>query len=163
MSAVVINFKTRKRWRARSETNKTKNRLAAIERHRQAMGAYRESSAVAKIDPIFAAIDAHCKAAAAYHVASDVSDEASEAAMATEGEVLGVLLDSRAITMTGLLALLEHLGQPEFLIFDEGGTGETVFSGAMECIGIEAKAFPLELAAMLRNAVGMVPQKLRDR
>jgi len=36
--------------------------------------------------------------------------------MAVEGKMLGFLLDSLTVTMTGLLALLEHLGQPEFLI-----------------------------------------------
>jgi hypothetical protein len=67
--------------------------------------------------------------------------------MAREGEVLGALLDSRAITMTGLLALLEHLGQPEFLIYEDGGgTGETVLSGAMEYLEDRAKTFPLKLA-----------------
>jgi hypothetical protein len=154
MSAAVINFRTRKPYVAQMK----KNRLAAIERHRSVMTAYRESSPVARIDPIFATIDAHCVAAAAYHDSS--GDDASTAAMAVEGEVLGVLLDSQAMTMTGLLALLEHLGQPEFLIYDGDGdkTGETVLSGAMEYLD-QAKTFPLKLAAMLRNAVGTVPQR----
>jgi hypothetical protein len=70
------------------------------------MAAYRESSPVAKIDPIFAAIDAHCAAVAAYHAwgAVDASDAVMDAAIAVEGKVLGALLDSRAVTLTGLLA-----------------------------------------------------------
>jgi len=161
MSADVINIRTRERYVARPRKT-IGRRLAAIRRHREAMAAYRESSPVAMIDPIFAAIDAHCQAAAAYHAAGDVSDDASDAAMAREGEVLGALLDSRAVTMTGLLALLEHLGQPEFLIYDDDGTDETVLSGAMECVD-EAKTFPLKLADMLRNAVGMVPRPGRQQ
>jgi hypothetical protein len=46
MSAAVINLRTRKPWRRRPTT---KNRLAAIERHRSAMAAYRDSSMVATI------------------------------------------------------------------------------------------------------------------
>jgi hypothetical protein len=153
MSAVVINFRTGNSYVP--PVPKTE-RLAAIEQHRAKMAAHRDSSPLAKLDPIFAAIDAHCIACASYHAASD-DDAASDVAMKVEGDVLRTLLRSRAVSMTGLVALLEHLGQPEFLIFGDEGTDETVLSGAMEYID-EAKTVPLTLSTMLRNAFGMVPR-----
>jgi hypothetical protein len=68
------------------------------------------------------------------------------------------LLRWRAITAPGILAFLDHLAAPAFLIFDrKEATGETILSRATQVddSAKAAKEFPRMLAVMLRNSVGM--------
>jgi len=52
------------------------------------------------------------------------------AAMDRDGDTLQALLYLRPTTFDGLAALLEHVGQPEWFIYDRReGTGETILSG----------------------------------
>jgi hypothetical protein len=74
---------------------------------------------------------------------------------------LEALLRSRPVTMAGVLALLEHLGQDEFLGTDWGGTEadrETLLSTFNNSTRIKrrllAQGFPLRLAAAMRDIVG---------
>jgi hypothetical protein len=124
-------------------------------------------AAVPGADPVFAAIAAHLAASGAYHMASEAEDttkpgkpeyraaeKALDAAMDRDGDTLRALLTCRPTTFAGLAALLEHVGQPEWFIYDrECGTGETILSGPHQCtpIGDEVLAFPLHLAQTIRN------------
>jgi hypothetical protein len=118
-------------------------------------------------DPVFAAIAAHLAASVAYHAASEAegtakpgmpgykaAEAAQAAAMARDGDTLHTLLTFRPTTFAGLVALLEHIGQPEWFIYDrDQGTGETILSGPHQCTprGDELLAFPLHLAQTIRN------------
>jgi hypothetical protein len=129
--------------------------LRDVERHRDKIATIGNSSPVAKMDKaIFAAIDAHCAAAAAYH-AADSDDEADRTMVQYDELTLG-LLRCRVVTAPGILALLDHLAAPAFLIFDrKEETGETILSRAIQVDDAAAKEFPRLLAVMLRNSVGM--------
>jgi hypothetical protein len=128
--------------------------LRDVERHRAKIAAIRNSSPVAKMDKaIFAAIDAHCDAIAAYHSA-DGDDEANRMMVRYDELTLG-LLSCRVATAPGILALLDHLAAPAFLIFNrKEETGETILSRSIEVGDDLAKEFPRLLAVMLRNSVG---------
>jgi hypothetical protein len=129
--------------------------LRDVERHRAKIAAIRNSSPIAKMDgAIFATIDAHCDAIAAYHEA-DCDDEADRTMVRQDELTLG-LLRCRVVTAPGILALLDHLAAPAFLIFDrKEDTGETILSRSIQVDDLVAKEFPRLLAVMLRNSVGM--------
>jgi hypothetical protein len=154
MSADIIALPGVIAGRRKRERPERPARLKGVERHRAKIAAIKNSSPVAKMDEeIFAAIDAHCAAVAAYHTADD--DDESGRAMRRQDELTLEVLRCPAVTAPSILALLDHLAAPEFLIFDpKGGTGETILSGAIEIDDL-AKEFPRLLAVMLRNSVGM--------
>ena len=119
------------------------------------------------IDPIFEAIEAHRAAVVAMNAAHDVSckmhasdpgydaaDEVSCEANDVETDALRDVLSCSPTTIEGVLALLDHLGRPQFL--RNSGDPETVLSGAHGWYNDEqdeVKAFPHLLAAALRNIV----------
>jgi hypothetical protein len=122
----------------------------------------------AEFDPIFAAIEAHRTAIVAVNAADDVTckmrgsgpdwDAASQASSeATDDEMdaLREVLNCRPKTIEGVVALLDHLGRPQFL--RDSRDPATVLSGAHAWYDDEqdeVKAFPRELAAALRNIIG---------
>jgi hypothetical protein len=123
-------------------------------------------AAVPGADPVFAAIAAHLAASGAYHIASEAegtttpgtpeyraATAALDAAMDRDGDTLHALLTCRPTTLAGLAALLEHVGQPEWFIYDRKCGRETILSGPHQCtpIGDEVLAFPLHLAQTIRN------------
>jgi hypothetical protein len=131
-------------------------------------------AAVSGADPVYAAIAAHLAASVAYHAASEAEGttktstseyRAAEAALAAamdhDGDTLHALLTCRPTTFAGLAALLEHVGQPEWFIYDRGeGTGQTILSGPHQCgsdIGDEVLTFPLPLAQIIRNLMDAPP------
>lgn len=111
-------------------------------------------------DPIFAAIECHREACRVYRRASanscrlaersevQMAEDICEGAISLEGEALKRLLKCRPTTLEGVGALLEHLGQPEFLIDSNNGTGDTVLSGAFEYV--DKDLFPHNLATAMR-------------
>jgi hypothetical protein len=119
------------------------------------------------LDPIFAAIEAHRTAVLAVNAADDVTckmrgsgpdwDAASQASSeATDDEMdaLREVLSCRPKTIEGVIALLDHLGQPQFL--RDCRDPATVLSGAHAWYDDEqdeVKAFPEHLAAALRNII----------
>jgi hypothetical protein len=124
-------------------------------------------------DPIFAAIAEHRAACRAWQEASrkdgaegrynKVTEDASNGAMAHEGEVLTVLLACQPTTLAGVAALLEHLNQPEFLIeYEKNQTGETVLSGAFGCNDGNPLQFPGSLAATVRSLIGAGARAVRS-
>jgi len=124
-------------------------------------------AAVPGADPVFAAIVAHLTASVAQHAASEAegaskpgtaayraAEAAQSAASARDGDTLHALLTCQPTTIAGLVALLEHVGQPEGFICDrKERTGETILSGPHQCtpIGEEVLAFPLHLAEIVRR------------
>jgi hypothetical protein len=131
-------------------------------------------AAVPGADPVYAAIAAHLAASVAYHAASEAEGttktrtseyRAAEAelaaAMESDGDTLHALLTCRPTTFAGLAALLEHVGQPEWFIYDRGeGTGQTILSGPHQCgptLGAEVLGFPLHLAQTIRNLMDAPP------
>jgi hypothetical protein len=128
--------------------------LQDIANHRKKIAAFRQLSRHARKDPIFEQIDRHCDALVVYHSAT--TDDASERAMNREAEVLNGLLLRPASSIPGILALLDHLGSPEFLIFDSNeGTGETILSEAVEISADKGKFLAISLKAMLSVAAGI--------
>jgi hypothetical protein len=126
--------------------------LEGIARHRQEIEAYRALSADAQHDLIFDAIEKHCDALVVYHSATD--DDVSERAMAREGEVLHELFRYGATSVPGILALLHHLGSPEFLIFGKRkGPATTILSEAVEISHDNGKSIAHALKCMLSVAV----------
>jgi hypothetical protein len=117
-------------------------------------------AAVSGADPVLAA-------SVAYHAASEAegrttpgtpgyraAEAALAAAMDRDGDTLHALLTCRPTTFAGLAALLEHVGQPEWFIYDrDEGTGQTILSGPHQCVTVrgEVLAFPLHLAQTIRN------------
>jgi hypothetical protein len=73
--------------------------------------------------------------------------------MGHEGDVLRELITSRPNSLDGALALLNHLGQPEYLIYGRKGTGKTILQEAMEIAEGKGQAFPLTLEETLRDAI----------
>jgi hypothetical protein len=126
----------------------------------------------AEVDPIFAVIAEHRAAAMAhwralhafgelpygdpeYKAAHIVEREASGHA----NELLWEVLHTQPTTLAGMAALLDHVGQPEFIKVEERGT-ETVLSGPFagaddECpLARAAREFPVRLAETLRGLIG---------
>jgi hypothetical protein len=162
MSATIISFASRSSiapggpqedW-----TPDIRGRLAAVESHRSRMARRREINARHRSDlgdppdPIFAKIDAHCAALVSYHEAIG-DDDASDLAMDRESEVLRGLMSCRPNSLDGILALLNHLGQPEFLIYGREGTDMTILEQVMEIAKKEGQAFPLTLEATIRAVI----------
>jgi hypothetical protein len=120
-----------------------------------------------EVDPIFAAIEAHRTAVLAVNASDDVTckirgsgpdwdaaSQASSEATDDEMDVLREVLSCRPTTIEGVIALLDHLGQPQFLRGSRDPA--TVLSGAHvwhDDEQDEVKAFPRELAAALRSIV----------
>jgi hypothetical protein len=77
----------------------------------------------------------------------------SGAAMNHEGDVLCELMSCRPNSLDGILALLNHLGQPEFLIYGREGTDMTILQQTLEIAKEEGQAFPLTLEATLRDVI----------
>jgi hypothetical protein len=119
------------------------------------------------IDPIFAKIEAHRAAVAAWKAAGDISGkmhgdepdyEAAERLTSKESDremkALRALLRCRPTTLQGVIALLDHLGQPQMLCEKSDGT---VLSGTenwwKENKG-EVRALPHMLAGALRSLIG---------
>jgi hypothetical protein len=74
--------------------------------------------------------------------------------MDREGKVLGELFKVGAISVPGILALLHHLGSPEFLILDrKEETGDTILSEAIELSDDKGKQIAHALKCMLSVAV----------
>jgi hypothetical protein len=132
-----------------------------------AMGTARPSS----VDPIFALIEQHREAILAFGPAIDEGDTMMlaanwtsaerdvfvKAASRRELEALKVVLTTPPTTLAGVVALLEHLGQPEW--FEDTDLGEnpeweSLLSGARDSPGCdEARQFPLMLAAAIRSLI----------
>jgi hypothetical protein len=73
--------------------------------------------------------------------------------MEREGEVLHELFEVGAISVPGILALLHHLGSPEFLIFDKKEqTRDTILSEAVEISVDNGKSIARALKCMLSVA-----------
>ena len=162
MSATIISFASRSPL-AECEPNEDRTaeireRLAAVESHlasmaaRQKANARHASEAGRAPDPIFKAIDAHCAALISYHTALG-DDDASERAMAREGKALKALMSCTPNSLDGILTLLNHLGQPELLIYGRDGTGETILQQVFEIAEEEGQAFPLTLEETLRHVI----------
>lgn len=116
-------------------------------------------------DPVYSAIERHRTAVAIQTEASHIScrldyeDPSYKAAQerTTEAcdelsEALRALLVCRPSTMEGLLALLDYVGQPEWLDDDEDGA--TILSGAHGYDENLLKEFPRTIAAALREMIG---------
>lgn len=124
-------------------------------------------------DPIFAAIADHRAACIAYRQACRkegridgrspdyaAAEEASNAALHREGEVLEALLKCQPTTLAGVAAVLDHLSLPEFLIEGRKGTGMTTLEGRFECESHAARKYPGRLAAAVRKISGVAPLAL---
>jgi hypothetical protein len=121
------------------------------------------SRAKADTDPIFAKIEAHRAAVAAWTAAGDISakmenkdDPGYEAAerlaskeSGREMKALRALLRCRPTTLSGVIALLDHLGQPQLLCEKSDGT---VLSGT-DCWWKEDKDEVRALPHMLAGAL----------
>jgi hypothetical protein len=119
-------------------------------------------------DPIFAKIEAHRAAVHAWQAAGRISAdlekaddpgyEAAERLTSKESDremkALRALLRCQPTTLGGVIALLDHLGQPQLLCEKSDGT---VLSGTdhwWDENKDEVRAFPHMLAGALRNLVG---------
>jgi hypothetical protein len=122
-----------------------------------------------ELDPIYAKIEAHRIATATvteaahiscniehddpgYMAAQDKSAEACDQLTAA----LRALLACHPTTMTGLLAMLDYVGQPKWLDDDDDEEGNTILSGSHEyndLVENEAKEFPRTIAAALRKMI----------
>jgi hypothetical protein len=125
------------------------------------------SGTKANADPILAKIEAHRAAVTAWRAAGDISgkmdddDPGHEAAQrltskesSREMKALRALLRCRPTTLAGVIALLDHLGQPQLLREKSDGT---VLSGTdhwWEENKDEVRAFPHMLAGALRSLIG---------
>jgi hypothetical protein len=126
--------------------------LEGIARHRSTIEVYRQLSPDAQHDLIFGQIEKHCDALVVYHSATN--DDVSTRAMNREAEVLHELFRYGATSVPGILALLHHLGSPEFLIFDpKEETGDTILSEAVEISADNGKSIAHALKCMLSVAV----------
>ena len=126
-----------------------------------------------KNDPIFKAIRVHREACLKLEWASrqhrsieecfavgsaecEASNEKLTAAMASEAETCDALLKCRPISLFGVVAMLEHLSEPEFLIDrNPDQTGQSVLSGAFERLldGDKLFSFTRGIAETLRDAI----------
>jgi len=87
----------------------------------------------------------------------DERDAFCSAASQREIDALVALLTTPTTTLAGVVAVLVHLGQPEW--FKENpheDERETILSGAVESTACEeARVFPLLLAATVRSLIGV--------
>jgi hypothetical protein len=120
-----------------------------------------------EVDPIFGLIEAHRAAVLAVNATDDVNckmrpsdpnsaaaSQASSTASEAEMDALRDVLSCRPTTIGGVLALLDHLGQPQFL--RPSRDPATVLTGAHEWYDDEeddVRAWPHMLAAALRHIV----------
>jgi hypothetical protein len=127
------------------------------------------SGTKANTDPIFAKIEAHRAAVRALVPVSDIRaamDESDPAIEDTDRKLskandrekrsLRALLRCRPTTLAGMIAFLDHLGQPQLLREKSDGT---VLSGTdcwWEEDKDEVRAFPHMLAGALRDLIGEV-------
>jgi hypothetical protein len=127
------------------------------------------TSIKAGTDPIFMKIEAHQTAVRTWLSAGDVSgrmedndpayeaaDRTTNKASAHEMKTLRALLRCRPTTLAGVIALLDHLGQPHTLR-DADREADSVLSSTHTWWPEnkdEVRAFPRELAAALRSLVG---------
>jgi hypothetical protein len=134
------------------------------------------ASTAALVDPVFAVIAEHRAAVAEYNKAEAISGatvpgkdpeheaawEATCAAMDRSDDLLEALLRAQPATIAGAIALLEHLGQDEFLGVDWGGDESdrhTLLSwfsdSAHDCSKRRrlGRDFPLRIAVRLRNLI----------
>jgi hypothetical protein len=152
---------------------KTKPKVSrAVRREAKEAAAFLLGLDKPKPDPALAAIAAHKAACAAYakprKMAANMvpTNPRYKAAMAAERKAGGkemktllALLACRPTTLHGVQALLEHFGQPEWLIYEGEGTGDSVLSGAHEYnptsdVKKVVKLLPLRLAGALREIIG---------
>lgn len=127
----------------------------------------------ASSDPIIAKIEAHRAAVRTWIAAGDISgnmendDPGYEAAQRLtskesdrEMKALRALLRCRPTTLSGVIALLDHLGQPHTLRGDDSSClrHDTVLSLAHLWLEgkDDAQAFPRMLAGALRDLIGEV-------
>jgi hypothetical protein len=119
----------------------------------------------AAADPIFDLIEKHTEACAEVRRLSDTNGDLSpkdpehdkiaaqeKAAHHQEEEAIDALLSCPPTTLAGVLAVLEHVGQMEWIFGDN--SGEAILTGAHESGAEEANAFPAHLAAALRSLIG---------
>jgi hypothetical protein len=123
--------------------------------------AFSEAPAV-DVDPIFDLIERHAAACDAARVLcsddthpSDPNYDAIRArfqeAYKTEHEALVALLTCQPTTLAGAIAVLEHVGQPDWVFGDD--SEDTVLTDAYAREMEEAKTFPAHLAVALRNII----------
>jgi hypothetical protein len=116
------------------------------------------------VDPIFDLIERHAAACDAAQVLcshdthpSDPNYDAIRArfqeAYKTEHEALVALLTCQPTTLAGTIAVLEHVGQPDWVFGDD--SEDTVLTDAHAREMEEAKPFPKHLAAALRNTIAV--------
>jgi hypothetical protein len=173
MTATIISFASRSSVAGppidRKRSAETRRHLAAIKNHRGSMAARQAVHARGRAehgdtpdDPIYKAIDDHCAAIVAYHMTLDVEGDdegalgravAKGRAVANECEALRELISCRPISLDGILAWLNHLGQPVYLIHGRKGTGKTILQEAMEISKGQGQAFPLTLEDTLRAVI----------
>jgi hypothetical protein len=116
-------------------------------------------------DPVYSAIERHRTAVATQTEASHIScrldyddpsykaaDERTREACSELSEALRALLVCRPATMEGLLALLDYVGQPEWL--GQRRDGATILSGSYGYDKDLLKEFPRTIAAALREMIG---------
>jgi hypothetical protein len=68
-------------------------------------------------------------------------EDASNAALDREGDLLEAVLNCLPTTMAGVVAVLDHLSLPEFLIEGREGTGMTTLEGLFECESSVARRY----------------------
>jgi hypothetical protein len=125
----------------------------------------------AEVDPIFAVIAEHHAIMAGWRdalrrenefwhtPAGDAAGEEASDACGREKEHLLRVLTVQPTTLAGVVALLDHVGQEEFLNSEEGDESEeTVLSSWCDNDGDPlqeaAKSFPSRLAATMRSILG---------
>jgi hypothetical protein len=90
-------------------------------------------------------------------------DDAVDRAVANECKALRELFSCRPKSLDGTLTLLNHLGQPGYLIY---GREETILQEAMEIDEEQGRAFPLMLEETIRGVIIAIcsrPQRRRRR
>jgi hypothetical protein len=124
----------------------------------------------AKADPICALIAKHLEAIKTYLAVVRVesrlraddpryraADKASRAAANRADKLLLKVLTARPKSLTGVVALLAHIGQWEFLKKSKSAFDETLLSSANSLthgkLKRAAQEFPLHLAATLRGLI----------
>jgi hypothetical protein len=119
----------------------------------------------AEVDPIFALIEKHkaaCDASRAFSACwADMSPSDPEYnvvegrfddAYKGEREVLVALLTRQPTTIAGVIAVLEHVGQTDWVFGND--SEDTVLTDSCERNIEEAKAFPAHVAIALRQIIG---------
>jgi hypothetical protein len=112
------------------------------------------ASAAAEVDPIFAVIAEHRAAVRAYCAAFDEDDEDLVAETGSDHvDALAELVSCRPTTLPGIVALLEHLGEPDY----GHDPDDVVLVGAVGWDGsIKASVneLPRVLAEVMRSLIG---------